>query len=370
MPNPGISKEDVIRRRDAYEAALADGYYPYGQPDNFAHGAAVAEAQRRVGMPVGSTLAWLNATIKWLEYHEERPINKDLYKRPSPKVIDYEPPRGSDGPRGTVIIKPVYRIAQRGAVGSSRTRIVAIGDAHDGPNIEKDRFRWFGKYVSQHKPDAVVQIGDMFSFDSLCRYDQNDTIRGKQKPTFKEDIASAKVALRYFNDGLGNYKVEKHVTLGNHEDRLWSFMNRTPEIAEMLSDTVYTVLTDAGWDYSPFGYLHFISGVAFTHSPLNGMGKPYGGMYSHNQIARDSLSDLVYGHTHKRVDISYPKLNEQKIRILNLGCALPDSHMEPYAKHSLTGWSYGIYDIIVANGHIEDANWVPMATLAAAYGEK
>ena len=38
---------------------------------------------------------------------------------------------------------------------------------------------------------------------------------------------------------------------------------------------------------------YFIGDVGFTHSPLNTMGKAYGGMYAENQIARDSLHDVV-----------------------------------------------------------------------------
>ena len=37
-------------------------------------------------------------------------------------------------------------------------KIIAIGDTHDAPDVDKTRFRWFGKYIRKVKPDAVVQI--------------------------------------------------------------------------------------------------------------------------------------------------------------------------------------------------------------------
>jgi hypothetical protein len=32
--------------------------------------------------------------------------------------------------------------------------------------------------------------------------------------------------------GLDGYDVPKHVTLGNHEDRIWSYTNKNPEIVD------------------------------------------------------------------------------------------------------------------------------------------
>ena len=53
---------------------------------------------------------------------------------------------------------------------AGKTRVLAIGDAHDGPRIPKDRFRWFGRLAADTQPDVIVQIGDFLSLDSLCRY--------------------------------------------------------------------------------------------------------------------------------------------------------------------------------------------------------
>lgn len=265
-------------------------------------------------------------------------------------------------------VKPHYRISQDRRDGLGKTRVLAIGDAHDSPSIPKDRFRWMGRYAADIRPDMVVQIGDFLSLDSLCRYVDNASLEGKSKTTLKADLESFKLALDAFAEGQGDFAPEKHVALGNHEDRIWSFTDRTPEVAELLTENLHTILTDRRWSYSPFGALHFVGGVAFTHSPLNTMGKPYGGMYAENQMARDSLWDLVCGHSHKRVEKTYPKLNHRKLTVLNLGCALPDGHIEQYARHSLTGWDWGVYDLTIQNGAIKQAHWVPMTVLEERYG--
>lgn len=267
--------------------------------------------------------------------------------------------------------KVTYRIAQKRPDGLAKIRVLAIGDAHDSPTLpDKSRFYWMGKYAAEHKPDVVLSIGDLCSLDSLCSYDRNDTLRGKHKPSFKQDMASAKEALAAFDEGLGNFKPEKHVTLGNHEDRIFSFTNRTPEIAEMLDENLHTVLTDFGWHYSPYGAMHYIGGVGFTHVPFTVMGKPFGGENSENQIGNRAVCDVVYGHTHKKVEKPYWKVGGERITVLNLGSALPHGHVEPYAKHSLGdgNWDYGVFDLTIEQGRLKKSHHIPMTDLGERYG--
>lgn len=77
-------------------------------------------------------------------------------------------------------------------------------------------------------------------------------------------------------------------------------------------------------------------------------------------IARDALHDVVFGHTHKRTDKAFPKMGAQRITVINLGCSLPEGHVEDYAKHSLTGWSYGVYLLDIKDGRLHQSTWLPM----------
>jgi len=267
-----------------------------------------------------------------------------------------------------VFLKPQYNIYQRENTSDVNCRVLAIGDSHDGPDIpDKSRFTAMGAYARINNIEQVVQIGDFCSMDSMSTHDPNWTLKGHEKPSFKDDVNSFREALVAFDEGLAGHNATKHVTLGNHEDRIGRFVNNNPEVAELLFEKIYELLSDFGWNYSPFGAFHFVGDVGFTHVPLNQMGKPYGGMHSENAIARDSLHDVVYGHTHKRVDKSFPKIGQDHITVVNLGCSLPDGHIEEYAKHSVTGWSYGVYDLSIQNGRIKERTWIPMDVLMNEY---
>lgn len=267
-----------------------------------------------------------------------------------------------------IYLKPNYKIFQRPQSNFGTVKVLAIGDCHDSVEIpDKSRFYAMGAYARENEVDHIVQIGDFTSMDSMSSHDPNWTVKGQAKPTFKEEIESFVEALTAFDDGLGGYEATKHVTLGNHEDRIGRFVNQNPELAELLYEKVYELLGNFGWGYSPFGEFHFIGDVGFTHVPLNQMGKPYGGAQSENAIARDSLHDIVYGHTHKRLAKTFPKIGHELITIINLGCSLPEGHIEDYAKHSVTGWSYGVYDLTIRDGKIKEHSWVPMDTLLEKY---
>lgn len=246
--------------------------------------------------------------------------------------------------------------------------VFCIGDAHDGPLLPKDRFRWLGRHAHETEPDYIVQIGDLFTFDSLCKYDGNETLKGKSKPAYEDDVESGHEALTAFDEGLDGYECPKHSTLGNHEDRAFSFTNRTPETAGILTGMLDNLYMSHGWTFSPYGEVYFIASVGFVHVPLNRLGKPYGGKTALDRIANDAIHDVVYGHDHLGGYKSSPKIGRnQKVTVLNTGCALPEGHVEPYVGHGMSGWWYGAVDLKIRGGRLHSWQYHPMSELEKSY---
>lgn len=271
---------------------------------------------------------------------------------------------------GVVNIEKYYTVYADVLPEGEEVHVLAIGDMHDDPRLDKQRFGWIGQLACERAPDAIIQIGDIATFDSLCRYDDNSSYRGKSKPLFMDDIASLREALETFDEGLGDFVPKiKHITLGNHEDRIESFSDRHPEIYGMMSGEFLDLLNKYNWTYSPFGKIIFIAGVGFTHVPLNEMGKPYGGKTAETQIANDITHDIVLGHSHRNRVHTGAKIGDGKfVRVVNLGSALPSGHIEGYAKHSATGWSYGVYWLTIKDRHIASWEFISMDDLEAMYG--
>ena len=251
------------------------------------------------------------------------------------------------------------------------TKVCVIGDLHDAPGISKERLRWLGKHIRNTKPDQVVQIGDFLSLDSCCWHIDNATMQArKNKGTFLEDINSFDLALEEFNKGLSTYKVKKHCTLGNHENRLWRWEDKNPEYYQMGKKEMFSTLKKYGWTWSEYGEFYFIDGVGFTHIPFNVMGREFGGVSVERNIGQSSLFDVVFGHTHKFNDVRCPKIGKSNyIRVVNVGCSLPMNHIESYAKVATTGWFWGVVDISIYNSKIQEVRTTTMDTLELTYGK-
>lgn len=262
--------------------------------------------------------------------------------------------------------KPHFTVRADTAPKSEKIRLICIGDAHDTPSIpEKSRFELIGKYAQSIKPDVVVQIGDFADLDSLNSHIPNETLDGKLKPSFEKDMGSFNLALQAMQlDGI-----EKHCTLGNHERRLWLYEQNHPEMDGKLVSSIDGVLRNNGWTYSPYGEITYYGGVGFVHAALNRLSKTYGGKNAEQTIANDSIHDLVIGHSHTDRKHRAPKIgSNNEVQIINVGCALPQGYIFPYANHATTGWSYGIADMTIQHGHVQSYHFITMEELGERYG--
>ena len=272
------------------------------------------------------------------------------------------------------LTKPVIPVKAGGSSGGEIYRVLVIGDAHDAPDIPKDRFTWFAKYAEDHGCERIVQIGDWGTFDSLSTHDNTATYAGRLKGAFHDDVRSYKESHEAFAEGLSpGSRIKKHITKGNHDDtttggRIGRYENVHPEVVGVMGTMIADIDADHGWTSSQFGEFYFIGGVGFVHVPLNELGKPYGGKTAGPRIANDAIFDIVYGHDHKRRSHRAPKVGPQKhVSVINVGCALPWGHVENYASLSTTGWWWGIVDLTIQGGHVISENAVPMIQLEKMY---
>lgn len=250
--------------------------------------------------------------------------------------------------------------------------VVVIGDAHDNPNESKRRFKWLAKFCNDIKPNAIIQIGDVADLDSLCAHVPNDTLAAKHKPSFDQDLVSLNEALRLFKATLNFKPKVMHMTLGNHCERIWRYENENPETFNTMVNRFTDVLESTGWSWTRYGEYYNYKGVDFVHRPLNYMKKPVGGKYVARAVAVDSARDIVFGDTHRFYDCRIGKLGTngtEKIRAVDVGCAMEWGQIKEYAKMNATSWWHGAVVLTIIDGHIEGVNSVPMLILQDRYGK-
>ena len=268
--------------------------------------------------------------------------------------------------------KPIIRIPAQRTTFSDPTKVFVIPDAHVSPEQDLERFYWIGRQIREYNPDHLVCIGDLCSFDSCSTFDKNHTVKGQKKPPILADINATRDALELLYEGMGDVKPIKHSCLGNHEQRLYRYENENKEVVGAFSQQYERMFMSKGWGISAYGEFHFIKGVAFVHVPLSEIGREIGGkMAEASQVSNGATHDIVFGHSHRERSWRASKLGRGNyVKIVNVGTCMDYGHVESYAKNSANGWSYGVSQLLLADGHVQGHNFISMLELKEKYERK
>jgi transposase-like protein len=282
------------------------------------------------------------------------------------------PPRPPpDTPPEISPAKPVIRIkavTTETALNGPIRKVVAIGDLHDNPTRDKERFKWIGRYISEARPDNVIQIGDWLSLDSLSAHEKPGSRGYYERPNYAEDLASAEETLYYLHQEFAIGEIPCTITFGNHEYRAYRVEESSPNLKGTCYLPIQQLFARHRWDYREYGEWAFFEGVGFTHIPFNAVGRDFRGEHVENQLGPRAVFSIVLGHTHKEVHKIFPKIGpSRRIEICNLGTAMPYGEIEHYAGLSMTGWSWGIKELRLQSGHIVGHKFISMEELAERF---
>lgn len=233
-------------------------------------------------------------------------------------------------------------------------RVAVIGDLHDDPRlIDKTRFKALGAWVANSDADELVQLGDWMTCDSLSTHVEQASGQARKQPSYLADVESLAESLDAFHSGLGTRSIKKVMTIGNHEARVLRHEDRNPQLAGSLDPQWRILFIERGWSLRDYGEYYFIDGVGFTHHPINGAGRAYGGKTGNQRAGNEAVFSIVHGHDHKFDIASSPKIGPSRpVQVVSAGCALPWGWVEPYAKHSTTGWWWGALMLSIVGGDI------------------
>jgi hypothetical protein len=267
-------------------------------------------------------------------------------------------------------VKPRYRvqaISRPSVVDAPIYTVLAIGDAHEKPGRDKERFKWFGRFAANHAPDYIVSIGDWASFDSLSTHETPGSDGDANRPPFHEELDSLDESLSFFHKDLAVGSIPIFHTHGNHEFRCERAANRQPKLNGDMPLRRDELFLRYRWQTFPFGQHFDLHGVHFVHCPLNIMGREMGGEHVERNVANKSIHSTVMGHTHRRNVVHLPKIGQKKITVVNLGTSMPYGLVEKYTGLAMTGWSYGLFLLRIQDGLILSEKFFDMLEIEGLY---
>jgi predicted phosphodiesterase len=240
----------------------------------------------------------------------------------------------------------------------------AFTDAHITPGTSLERFHCLGMYIADQQPDIIWQGGDFATVESLSGWDVDKRLLVEGRRVEK-DLAAAHQAwantelhIRDLQEQQRKWKVkiwkpELIWHLGNHEDRITRWVERTPEMHGFLKaeDTfkydpsLYSKVTLVPWRETIAR-----EGVLFCHAPHNRNGPINSKYLSARALADMANSSIIFGHTHRKAADSIARYTARGdeveleiIRAMNVGHFFEE--WPEYIKGNTVDWWGGIHSI-------------------------
>jgi len=188
---------------------------------------------------------------------------------------------------------------------------MCIPDTQAKPGAPTDHLGWIGEYVVERKPDVLIHLGDHADMPSLSSYDKGKIqFEGRR---YVHDIEAANEGFDILNAAMirenkrlakakhAQWLPERHILLGNHEDRI----NRAVAGSSELDGTIGVFdlnYWDHGWDVHDFLEPVDLDGVFYSHywyQPNNG--RPITGTMENrlktigHSFTQGHLQTLMYG---------------------------------------------------------------------------
>lgn len=166
-----------------------------------------------------------------------------------------------------------------------RTHIV-IGDTQVKKGVPTEHLGWIGQYIVDQfagRDVAIIHVGDHADMPSLSSYDKGKKeMEGRR---YRSDIAAANAAWVRLNAPLERYNAgrrardrwhpERHVLLGNHENRIARAVEEDPQLEGAIS---VDHLDFGAWTVHKFLDVLELDGVWYSHYFYNpNTGRPYCG---------------------------------------------------------------------------------------------
>ena len=243
---------------------------------------------------------------------------------------------------------------------------LVVGDVHIGPNQNLRRADWLGWAIRSLKPQRVVFIGDLMTFDCVSDWDK-DKRKKMEGRRYVKDIESGKEFLDRMHLANKQEHSPDYILLeGNHEDRLRRYLDRDPTM-----DGAINYIRDLGidsWFTVPYKEYFIHKGAYFTHVPITANGKAITGANVCAKALQIHQHSVIFGHTHKLgVESVHRHGSKHLCHAVNVGCYF--EHVDEYAIGAANSYWRGL----VLIDHYKQGRFNPipisMGKLERAYND-
>lgn len=230
--------------------------------------------------------------------------------------------------------------------------ILLVPDVHAKPGDDLARLEEMRLWLKLRKQslDKIVQIGDLWDFDSLCTHDMHTPEWHTR--SLRGDIDAGFRALDILISTAKDHQLtpnDVHIVGGNHEERYDKYLKSDNRL--LTSDFPATVraLIAANAHTKDVKYHTFLKpystyGITFSHYFVSGvMGRPVGGERPAANLLRSQFISSVCGHSHLYDFAERTRGDGTKIYALVSGCFVNPNTPFAYAGAARKLWWNGFH---------------------------
>lgn len=255
----------------------------------------------------------------------------------------------------------------------SRIHIV-IGDTQCKEGVPTAHLTWIGRYIVDNywgrDGVRIIHLGDHWDFPSLSSYDKGKRAMEGRRVT--GDLRAGNEGFSLLNEPIHQenrrrhrvWKVDKHITYGNHENRVVVATEADAQLEGLLS---LSDLNAAEWGWRVHDFLEPVDldGVVYSHYFYNpNTGRPYSGENLHPRLKTIGHS-FTMGH---QQGMAYAVRPVGKTRHHGLVLGSSYLHDEKYLGPQSTAYWRGIVVCHQVERGTYDPMFVSLDYLAKRYG--
>jgi len=154
---------------------------------------------------------------------------------------------------------------------------LVIPDGQIKPGLSLTHWECLGKYIVEHRPQVIVNIGDFWDMPSLGAYESSSS-KGVSRYSIQKDFDAGNKAMDIIMEHIGKvagYSPRLEFCIGNHEERIERAIKADCTLEGVIG---YQKLNLDGWTVRDFLKPVTIDGVTYAHYFYNPMsGRPISG---------------------------------------------------------------------------------------------
>lgn len=212
-------------------------------------------------------------------------------------------------------------------------KVLAIPDTHF-PWCSKKSLAKIIVAIKKEKPDAIVQLGDLYDQYTFSKYSRSmDLITPKKEI----ELARKQATQMWVDIKKAAPKAKCYQLFGNHDDRMIKrVLEKLPELGDLFDIRKHFYLFDGVETLKSSRDVLKLDGVYYTHGYLTNLGAHIGHIGG----------SVVHGHSH-RPGIAYARTPKSFVFEMDCGhLALEDSLPLSYTPIKMKKWlhAYGIVE--------------------------